>query len=84
LKDYKSVDSLGIKKNIIFFLPNDSKLPVKLSLPTLEPIGNESPFYLVRAKNRDFMPTNKRLTHQPITRKTIVCKTMNLIPFILF
>jgi hypothetical protein len=27
------------------------------------------------------MSTNKRLTHQPITRKTIVYKTLNLIHF---
>jgi hypothetical protein len=30
------------------------------------------------------MLTNKRLTHQPITRKIIVCKTLNLISFYTF
>jgi hypothetical protein len=31
-----------------------------------------------------FSVTNKRLTHQPITRKIIVCKTLNVIFFFFF
>jgi len=41
----------------------------------------ESSFCLVRAENIGFMLINKRLTRQLITRKTIVCKTLNLIHF---
>jgi hypothetical protein len=45
---------------------------------------NESPFCPAMAKNRGFMPTNKRVAHQPETKKKAsVDKVLDLIPFFL-
>jgi hypothetical protein len=38
----------------------------------------------VRSGRKPHMPTYKRLTHQSITRKTIIFKTLNLILFLTF
>jgi hypothetical protein len=44
----------------------------------------ESPFYTVMAKTSRFMPTNKRVTHHPGTRKAKMGKTLDFILLSLF